>query len=135
MFQDDAPDVAPSTEFTYFKKRRQQKAKKASENNSNEQNLQTLIQSPVQMDSATAAAEHDVATKTSDKHVLNTTVPSRPDGSLHCISNVSAMLTGDIEGVSTESHVERPSLTIPVALGLLVVVTVVNIQFTFTAVI
>jgi len=133
MFQDDAPDVAPSTEFTYYKKRRQQKAKKASGNNSNEQNLQTILQSPVQMESA--AAENDVVTEILDEHTLSTTVPSRPDGGLPCTSNVAPMLTDDIEAISTDSHVERPSLTIPIALGLLVVVTVVNIRFTFTAVI
>jgi len=129
MFQDDAPDVVPSTEFTYYKKRRQQKAKKAFENNSDEQHVPTMPQSPVQIESATA--EHDVVTNTLDEHTLSTPVPSRPNGSLH---NVSAMLTDDIEAVSMESHVERPSLTIPIALGLLVVVTVVNILFTSIAV-
>jgi len=133
LFRDDAPDVSPSTE--YCKERRQQKAKKTSENNSNEQVLQTTSHSSAQVQPTTA--EHDVvtntSTNTSDEHTLSITVPSRPDGSIHCISNVSAMPTDDIETVKTESHVRRPSLTIPIALCLIVVATLVNIQFAFTA--
>jgi len=124
MFQDDAPDVTPSTEFTYYKKRRQEKAKKAFKNKFNEQDLQTMPHSPAQMETI----GHDAVTKTSDEHISSTAVPSRPDGNLHCTSNVS---TNDIEAVSSESQIERPSLTISIALGLLVVVTVVNIRFTF----
>jgi len=127
MFQDDAPDVAPSTEFTYYKKKRQQKAGKASENNSKEKILQKMPHSFTKIEPATA--EHDVVTKTS-----STTVPSKPEGSLHCISSVSTM-PADIEAVSTESHVRRTSLAIPIALSLLTVAAVVNIRSTFTALI
>jgi len=122
MFEDDAPDVAPSTEYPYWG---QQKAIKTSENNPNAQILQTTSHSSAQEKHATV--EHVLVTNTSDERIVGATASSWPDG------NTSSAPANDPEANKKESHVRRPSLTIPIALCLIVVTTSVNIRFVFTA--
>ncbi|KAF5359726.1 hypothetical protein D9756_003366 [Leucocoprinus leucothites] len=120
MFQDDSPDVAPSTEFAFRKKRREEKERKAAAKSS-EQSPQMITSS--HMHSEPTHLDDTGAVTTSREHTFGTTASPGLNASLHGSPHVLAKPTKDIESTSSESEAEKPAMTALVAIGLLLVVT------------
>jgi Ca2+:H+ antiporter len=119
LYQDDAPDVAKSTEYEFFVRRREKKAAQKT----SQQNLKIIPNESMRTEPE--SVEPIVARTTSPQDIYSTTAdvangitPEQP---------AIAVNPGQDEETGSIEEVEKPQMNVLVTVGLLAIVTVVSI--------